>query len=136
MRETDERAALAMSQALGLPDIVARVLAGRGIGIDDAEKFLSPTLKDLLPDPSRFVDMDKAADRLADAIQANEKIAIFADYDVDGATSSAVLARFLRACDTEPIVYIPDRIAEGYGPNAPALLKLHRDGVKLVITVD
>ena len=136
MRETDERAALAMSQALGLPDIVARVLAGRGIGIDDAEKFLSPTLKDLLPDPSRFVDMDKAADRLVDAIQANEKIAIFADYDVDGATSSAVLARFLRACGTEPIVYIPDRIKEGYGPSASAMKKLAEQGAKVVLMLD
>lgn len=136
MRDTDERAALAMSQALGLPDIISRVLAGRGVDIDDAEKFLSPTLKDLLPDPSRFVDMDKAADRLADAVQANEKIAIFADYDVDGATSSAVLTRFLRACGEDPIVYIPDRIKEGYGPSATAMKTLADQGAKVVLTLD
>ena len=113
LRDIDERAALAMSQALGLSDIVARSLTGRGITLEDADRFLNPTLKDLLPDPSRFVDMDKAAARLADAVTARENIALFADYDVDGATSSAVLARFLRAAGIEPLVYIPDRIKEG-----------------------
>jgi len=136
LREIDERAALAMSQALGISDIAARALTGRGIGIEDAEKFLSPTLKDLLPDPSRFVDMDKAAVRLADALTKGEKIALFADYDVDGATSSSVLARFLRHAGSEPEVYIPDRIKEGYGPTAHAMQKLADGGAKVVVALD
>ncbi|MEQ8321425.1 MAG: single-stranded-DNA-specific exonuclease RecJ [Rhodospirillales bacterium] len=136
LRDIDERAALAMSQALGLSDIVARSLTGRGITLEDADRFLNPTLKDLLPDPSRFVDMDKAAARLADAVTARENIALFADYDVDGATSSAVLARFLRAAGIEPLVYIPDRIKEGYGPSADAMEKLSGQGAKVVIALD
>lgn len=136
LRDIDERAALAMSQSLGLSDITARALTGRGIGIEDAEKFLAPTLKDLLPDPSRFVDMDKAAVRLADAVLKNEKIALFADYDVDGATSSAVLARFLRAAGATPLVYIPDRIKEGYGPSVSAMQKLAGQGIGVVIALD
>lgn len=136
LRDTDERAALALSQALGLPDIVARVLTSRGIGLDEAERFLDPTLKDLLPDPSRFVDMDKAATRIADAVVAGEKIVLFADYDVDGATSSAVMARFLRAAGAEPQVYIPDRLREGYGPSIPAMQALAADGAKLIVTLD
>jgi len=136
LRDIDERAALALSQALGLSDIAARALTGRGIGIEDAEKFLSPTLKDLLPDPSRFVDMDKAAKRLADALTTDEKIALFADYDVDGATSSSVLARFLRHAGAEPEVYIPDRIKEGYGPTAQAMQKLADGGAKVVVALD
>lgn len=136
LRDTDERAALALSQALGLPDIVARVLTSRGIGLDEAERFLDPTLKDLLPDPSRFVDMDAAAVRIADAIVGGEKIVLFADYDVDGATSSAVMGRFLRAAGVEPLVYIPDRLREGYGPSIPAMQALAVDGAKLIITLD
>ncbi len=94
-------------------------------------------LRDLLPDPSRFKDMDAAAARVATAIQRNEKIAIFGDYDVDGATSAALLSRFLRAVGAQPIrLYVPDRGREGYGPNAPALLKLKEEGAGLVITVD
>jgi single-stranded-DNA-specific exonuclease len=136
LRNIDERAALAMSQALGISDIAARALTGRGIGIEDAEQFLNPTLKDLLPDPSRFIDMDKAAVRLADAVVNSEKVALFADYDVDGATSSAVLARFLRHAGMEPVVYIPDRIKEGYGPSVAALQGLAAQGAKVVIVLD
>lgn len=136
MTQADERAALTLSQGLGLPEIVARVLAARGIEIDDAEAFLNPTLKDLLPDPSRLLDMDKAADRIADALIHNEKIALFADYDVDGATSSAVTARFLRDAGAEPRVYIPDRMTEGYGPSAEAMQTLADEGAKLVILLD
>jgi len=136
LRDIDERAALAMTQALGLSDIISRALAGRGIGIDDAEKFLAPTLKDLLPDPSRFVDMDKAAARLANAVIDKQKIALFADYDVDGATSSAVLARFLRYAGASPEVYIPDRIKEGYGPSATAMQALADNGAEVVIALD
>jgi Single-stranded DNA-specific exonuclease len=111
-------------------------VAGRGIAPEAAESFLSPTLRELLPDPSRFLDMDKAADRLARAVQAGESIAVFGDYDVDGATSSALLARFFAAAGRPIRVYIPDRMKEGYGPNLPALLALQAEGVRLVITVD
>lgn len=135
-RKFDERAALAISQAHGLPAAVAEAISARGIDLDAVESFIDPTLKDLLPDPSRFKDMDKAAERIADALIKGEKIALFADYDVDGATSSSVMARFFRACGHDPIVYIPDRISEGYGPSEPALQKLAAQGATLVITLD
>jgi single-stranded-DNA-specific exonuclease len=129
-------AALAIAQQLGVPDIVARVLAGRGVPPDQAAEFLAPKLKALLPDPSRLTDMDVAAARLADAIIAGEAVAIFGDYDVDGATSAALLARFLRHQGLSPPVYIPDRLFEGYGPNIPAVRKLIADGARLIVTVD
>ncbi len=136
LRDVDDRAALAMAQALGVSDIAARALTARGIGIEEATRFLTPTLKDLLPDPSRFKDMDKAAKRLADAVMNNEKVTLFADYDVDGATSSAVLARFLRAARSNPDVYIPDRLKEGYGPSVSALEGLAEKGTKVMVALD
>jgi single-stranded-DNA-specific exonuclease len=132
----DARLALTLSQRLGVPEIVGRVLAARGIGLDQAETFLAPTLRALLPDPFHLKDMDKAARRIAGAIADGQTIGIFGDYDVDGATSSALLALFLRAAGAEVRVHIPDRIAEGYGPNLPALLKLQAEGVGVVVTVD
>lgn len=135
-RNTDERQALALSQALGLPELVGRLLAGRGVGLEEAERFLSPTLRAFLPDPSVLRDMDVAAERVARAIRDGEQVAVFGDYDVDGATSSALLTRFFRALDRSLRVYIPDRIDEGYGPNLPALLKLKSEGIDLVVTVD
>lgn len=135
-RLTDERAGLTLAQRLDLPEVVGRLLAARGVGPEQAELFLAPTLRDLLPNPSSLQDMDKAAQRLAEAVERGERIAVFGDYDVDGATSSALLRRFLRHLGQEPRVYIPDRIAEGYGPNAPALRRLAGEGAKLVITVD
>jgi len=135
-RLADDRLALAMSQRLGLPDIVGRVLAARGVDIDEAEAYLSPSLRNALPDPSIFLDMDKAADRIARAITNGETVAVFGDYDVDGATSSALLARFFQAVGGKLLTYTPDRQKEGYGPNAPALLKLKADGASLVVTVD
>jgi single-stranded-DNA-specific exonuclease len=136
-RASDERMGLAIAQRLQVPEIVGRLLAARNQTIDTAESFLAPRLRDLLPDPSRFKDMDRAADRIALAIARNEKIAIFGDYDVDGATSAALLSRFLRAAGAQPVrLYVPDRGIEGYGPNAPALLKLKEEGAGLVITVD
>ncbi|MCR6632876.1 MAG: single-stranded-DNA-specific exonuclease RecJ [Magnetospirillum sp.] len=132
----DERLALTLAQRLGLPEVVGRALAARGIGLDEAELFLAPTLKHLLPDPSHLKDMDKAAERLARAVMAGEPIGIFGDYDVDGATSSALLRVFLEASGATVRVHIPDRIAEGYGPNAPALLRLRSEGVGVVVTVD
>lgn len=136
VRLSDERLATTLAQRLGLPEVVARVLAGRGIGLDDAELFLAPTLRELLPDPAHLKDMDAAVERLVCAVKAGERICIFGDYDVDGATASALLYRFFRAVGAEVRIYIPDRIAEGYGPNAPALLRLKDEGVSVVVTVD
>lgn len=135
-RLNDERAALAIAQHLGVPDVLGRVLAARGVGIDEAEAFLDPKLRDLLPDPSHLLDMDKAVARIVGAINGGEKIGVFADYDVDGACSASLLVRFFAALGRDLLVYVPDRIAEGYGPNTPALLKLKEQGVSLVLTVD
>ena len=135
-RPAEQRIIQAISQVYDLPEIVARVVVGRGIGIDDASVFLKPTLKETLPDPSHFKDMDKACSRIADAIVAKEKIAVFGDYDVDGATSSALLKRFFNNINQSITAYIPDRMSEGYGPNTKALLELKAAGHALVITVD
>jgi single-stranded-DNA-specific exonuclease len=132
----DDRAALAIAQAHGLPEVLARVLAARGVGLDEVGVYLAPTLKSLLPDPSRFLDMERAATRLAEAIERDEPVAVFGDYDVDGATSAALLIRFFRALGRDLRLYVPDRQAEGYGPNAPALRRLAAEGVRLVVTVD
>ncbi len=129
-------AALAIAQRHQVPDIVARVLAGRGVTPDDAPAFLDPTLKTLLPDPSVLTDMDAAASRIAGAVMAGEAIAVFGDYDVDGASSAALLTRFLRHQGLDPHVYIPDRMFEGYGPNVEAMRTLATAGTRLVVTVD
>jgi single-stranded-DNA-specific exonuclease len=136
LNNADERMVLALSQKHNLPEVAARVLAARGLTTDEAENFLNPTLKSLLPDPFHFMDMEKAASRVADAIIKGEKIAIFGDYDVDGATSSGLLKRYFRDCGNDPLIYIPDRIDEGYGPNSEAMLELARRGITLCITVD
>ncbi|MCW8953033.1 MAG: single-stranded-DNA-specific exonuclease RecJ [Rhodospirillales bacterium] len=135
-RQADDRTSLAMAQALGVPEVVGRVLAGRGVGLDDAEGFLNPTLREQLPDPLHLKDMKKGADRIAAAVMKGELVAIFGDYDVDGATSSALLTRFFKAVGGKSMVYIPDRMKEGYGPNAAALLSLAKQGASLAITVD
>ncbi len=115
---------------------LARVLAARGVTAADSRSYLAPTLRDLMPDPSTLTDMDVAAKRLHQSIIAGDKIAVFGDYDVDGATSSALLANFLRACGIEAEIYIPDRIFEGYGPNEAAIGELVENGAKLIVTVD
>lgn len=135
-RVEDDRLALALAQRHGLPELLARVLAARKVSLEDAPKFLEPTLRGYMPDPSVLRDMDAAAERVAKAIQGGESVAVFGDYDVDGATSSALLVRYFRAVGASLRFYIPDRIREGYGPNAPALLRLKKEGVRLVITVD
>ncbi len=135
-RAFDERLSWALAQSRGLPEIIGRVLASRGITEATCDTFLNPTLKALLPDPSRLRDMDIAAERIARAITQGESIAVFGDYDVDGATSTALLVRFFRALGTDARIYVPDRITEGYGPNAAALRRLHAEGSRLVITVD
>jgi len=132
----DERAALAIAQRHGLPDAIARLLAAREVGLDDVPDFLDPTLRKFLPDPSHLRDMDAAVARLVTAVRAGEKIVVFGDYDVDGATSSALLLRFFRAAGGNIGVYIPDRRKEGYGPNAAALLKIKGEGAAVVVTVD
>ncbi len=136
LRLTDERLGTALSQRLGLPEIVGRILAARGVSLDAAPLFLNPTLRNLLPDPSRLRDMDVAAARLARAVFAGELIAVFGDYDVDGATSAALLSRFFSGVGGRVTAYIPDRRKEGYGPNVPALARLKEQGASLVVTVD
>lgn len=132
----DENLATAISQQHGLPDIMGRILAARGVRLDDVDRFLDPTLKALMPDPSTVRDMDKAAARIADAIVAREPVAIFGDYDVDGACASAILTRFLDQHQTPARIYIPDRLFEGYGPNVQAIESLVSEGAKLIVTVD
>jgi len=127
---------LGLAQRLGVSETVARILVGRGIPEESAASFLDPKLRDLLPDPSHLKDLDKSVARLIAAIDAREPIAIFGDYDVDGATSAALLQGVLAAAGADVRHYIPDRMKEGYGPNAPALLKLRDEGAKVVITVD
>ena len=132
----DDGAAAALATQLALPEILARLLVQRGIAVEDAARFLSPRLREQLPDPAYLKDMDRAVARLVHAIREHEKIVVFGDYDVDGATSAALLLRFLAAVGVEAGLYVPDRMREGYGPNAPALLRLKEQGVGLVITVD
>ncbi len=135
-RRADDRQGLAIAQRFGIPELVGRLLAARNVTVDSAAAFLNPTLRELLPDPSRFRDMDRAVERLVQAITRREKIAVFGDYDVDGATSAALLHRFFGAIGIAVRLYIPDRLTEGYGPNAPALLRLREEGIAVVITVD
>lgn len=133
----DERLAEAIAQQCGLDIMAARALAGRGVTAERADAFLDPQLARDLPDPSHLQDLDKGVKRLADAIENKEKIAVFGDYDVDGATSSALIARYLKAAGFDAFeVYIPDRRKEGYGPNTKALLALGERGAKVVVTVD
>jgi len=126
----------AISQRHGLPELLGRVLASRGIAVDDVPVVLDPSIKALMPDPSTLRDMDKGAARLADAILRKERIAVFGDYDVDGACSSALMKRFLAAHGLDARIYIPDRMFEGYGPNPAAIETLAKDGAKLIVTVD
>ncbi len=119
-----DRRAMALMQAGGLPDAVARVLAARSVAPLDAARFLAPTLRDLLPDPASLRDMDRAVAALLRALMNGGRIAVFGDYDVDGAASAALLHRWLTAIGHPPTLYIPDRIDEGYGPNIPAMAAL------------
>ena len=128
--------ATTITQRLGTPELLARVLAGRGVEADEAEAYLDPTIKNLMPDPSVWTDMAAASARIADAVVRGEKVAIFGDYDVDGATSAALLTRYLRQCGLDPIVHIPDRIFEGYGPNVDAIKSFAEKDVTLLVTVD
>jgi single-stranded-DNA-specific exonuclease len=130
------RMATAIAQRAGVPDILARILAGRGVDIDSVASYLEPTIRNLMPDPSTLTDMDALAERLAKAITDNESIALFGDYDVDGASSCALMVRYLAHFGIEAPVHIPDRIFEGYGPNIGAMDKLIDNGASLIITLD
>jgi single-stranded-DNA-specific exonuclease len=134
--DAGEAAAAAIAQRHETPEILARVLAGRGVTTETVEAYLSPTIRAEMPDPSELTDLDAAAARLADAVAAGEAVAIFGDYDVDGATSAALLHDLLAACGLEPRIYIPDRIFEGYGPNRDAINQLIDEGSTLIVTVD
>lgn len=135
-----DQAGLARAEALaqreGLSDILSRLLAGRGVEPEQARGFLAPKLRDLLPDPATLTQMDAAAARLADAVQRGERVAIFGDYDVDGACASALLAGFLEQEGARPRIHIPDRLIEGYGPNVEAIRMLAGEGATLLVTVD
>lgn len=135
-RPVDDRTGLALAQRFDLPDVVGRALSARGVDLDTAESFLTPRLRDLLPDPSVLQDMDAAAERLVRAVRDGEAIAIFGDYDVDGATAGALLARFFAAVGVPVRLYIPDRITEGYGPNTAAMMRLRAEGMQVIVTVD
>lgn len=136
LSSSEKNTALAISQRFDLPELVGRVMAARGVELDAAESFLAPTLRELMPDPSVLTDMQSATDRIATAISARENVAIFGDYDVDGACSSALMYRFLAHHGLKPKIHIPDRIFEGYGPNIPAIEQLAQDGATLIIAVD
>ncbi|MDQ3471052.1 MAG: single-stranded-DNA-specific exonuclease RecJ, partial [Pseudomonadota bacterium] len=121
---------------VGLEQLVDELLRARGVAADDLARHRDPRIRDFLPDPSAFQDMDKCARRLADAIEREESIAIFGDYDVDGATSAALLTLLFRRLGADPTVYIPDRLMEGYGPSGAALVELKARGATLAVTVD
>ena len=131
-----EARALAISQITGQSELMARVLAGRGVEMEDVERFLEPTLRDLMPDPFTLVDMRAATARLKLAVERKQRVAIFGDYDVDGASSAAILSEYLAACGCETLIHIPDRIIEGYGPNVEAMRGFKEKGADLVVTVD
>ena len=131
-----ERTAMALAQRHQLPDVVARVLAGRGVRLQNAAEELDPTIRALLPDPSRLTDCDGLVERLADAIASNAAIVLFADYDVDGATSAAVVARTLEMLGASARIVIPDRLTDGYGPSVAAMERLADEGAQIIITLD
>ena len=135
-REAGERLSLGIAQRLGLPEVVGRLLASRGVDLETAGHFLEPTLRALLPDPSVLADMDAAAGRLAHAVRTGETVGVFGDYDVDGACSAAIMARLLRGLGCAVLTHVPDRMREGYGPNGPALLGLVAQGATLIVCVD
>ena len=131
-----EAQALAIAQLGGHGDILSRVLAARGVEPEAVEAYLQPAVRALMPDPSVLADMDQAVERLADAVVAGTTVAIFGDYDVDGAASAALLATYLDACGTPHMIHIPDRLFEGYGPNVEAVRSLHARGATLLVAVD
>lgn len=132
----DERHARTIYQRFQLSEVLSNLLSSREISLDEIENFLEPKIKTALPNPFELGDMEKAVAHVIEAVKKNKKITIFADYDVDGATSAATLKRFFREVGIDVGIYIPDRVLEGYGPNSQALLNLKKNGTDLVITVD
>ncbi|MGI9413296.1 MAG: DHH family phosphoesterase, partial [Hyphomicrobiales bacterium] len=135
-RLSDERAALAIAQRHDLPEVLGRVLAARDVALDDVAKFMTPTLRDLMPPAAEMRDLDAGAERIAGAIMKGERVGIIGDYDVDGISSAALFRLFFRHLDREPVVHIPHRLDEGYGPNRATLDRFKADGVTLAVTVD
>ena len=135
-RLDDQRLAHTIAEKNELPEILGRVMAARGVTSDEAEAFLNPTLRSLMPQPSAFMDMEKGAARLAEAIVKKETIGIISDYDVDGVSSAAIMVRFLASVGHEANVYIPDRLTEGYGPSEKAVTTLKEQGTELLLTLD
>jgi single-stranded-DNA-specific exonuclease len=135
-RLDDQRLAHTIAEKNELPEILGRVMAARGVTSDEAEAFLNPTLRSLMPQPSAFLDMEKGAARLAEAIVKKEVIGIISDYDVDGVSSAAIMVRFLASVGHEANVYIPDRLTEGYGPSEKAVTSLKEQGTELLLTLD
>lgn len=131
-----QNTALDIAQKTNIPELIARVIAARGVTPDEAASFLAPSIRDLMPDPSTMTDCDEAAGRIVQAVQLGERVAIFGDYDVDGASSSALLSLFLTHLNVPNEIYIPDRIFEGYGPNPNAIAELVEKGAQLIVTVD
>jgi single-stranded-DNA-specific exonuclease len=132
----EERVGQGIAQALGVPELIGRLLAARGVSAEQAADFLDPTLRAMLPDPSCMIDMDAAAARLADAVMARECVGVFGDYDVDGACSSALMVTVLRQFGCEVLYHVPDRMLEGYGPNSNALRGMAERGASLLVCVD
>jgi single-stranded-DNA-specific exonuclease len=131
-----EARALAIAQSGDCDELLARVLAGRSVALEDVPHYLEPTLRALMPDPFTLADMERATARLVEAVRRAERVAIFGDYDVDGAASAALLSEYLEACGCATIVHIPDRVTEGYGPNSEAMAAFAAKGASLVVTVD
>ncbi|CAN0568733.1 unnamed protein product, partial [Ectocarpus sp. 12 AP-2014] len=134
--EPDDPRPFAIQEAAGVNATLAKVLAGRGADAQTATDVLNPTLRTLMPDPSVLRAMDDAASLLADAVEAQATVGLFGDYDVDGAASCVLMARWLLALGATPVVHIPDRISEGYGPNSAAIDGLAEQGIDLLITLD
>ena len=135
-RLENERLAQAIAERHELPEILGRVMAARGVGLDEAEAFLNPTIRSLMPQPSALKDMEKGAQRLAEAITAQTRIGIISDYDVDGVSSAAIFQLFLRAVGSDAIIHVPDRLTEGYGPSEHAVRLLKEQGCTLLLTLD
>lgn len=135
-RLSDQRTAQTISQMYELPDILGRVLAARGVAAENVEPFMAPTLRDLMPAAAAIQDLDAGAERIVAAVRGGERIGIIGDYDVDGICSSALMTRFFRHLGNEPLVHIPHRLDEGYGPNVATLDRFKAEGISLVITVD
>lgn len=136
LAEADNRLALALAQQAGIPELLARILSARGVAPPDAASFLNPRLRDAMPDPSCLQDMDRAAERLAQAVRNHEHVGLFGDYDVDGACGTALVCDTLRELGCTVSTHIPDRLTEGYGPNTAALENLLSEGATLLVCID